>query len=41
MRKNASTLTVVPTDALGSMTRKTDASGVRLQDRMYEPLVNR
>jgi RHS repeat-associated protein len=36
-RKNGSTLTYVHTDALGSVTRKTDASGVRVQDRVYEP----
>ncbi|HUD41091.1 MAG TPA: RHS repeat-associated core domain-containing protein [Dokdonella sp.] len=36
-RKNGSTLTYVHTDALGSVTRKTDALGVRVQDRVYEP----
>jgi RHS repeat-associated protein len=36
-RKNGSALTYVHTDALGSVTRKTDASGVRVQDRVYEP----
>lgn len=36
-RKNGATLTYVHTDALGRVTRKTDASGVRVQDRVYEP----
>jgi len=36
-RKKGSALTYVHSDALGSVTRKTDASGARVQDRVYEP----